>query len=163
VVDRTDDIAQSDDGVTFLVVRVDGGRRLAIPMDAVTRLEEIPLIKLEKVGDREALQYRGGILPIARLGALLTGITQPRELNETLQVVVYTEGGRSIGLVVEEILDIALEGADGSFHVTDIDGPLVVGTTVVQERVMEMLDVQQAILAADPHFYELDEPAGATS
>ncbi len=163
VTDRTDDIDETEDGHSFLVVRVDAGRRLAIPMDAVARLEEIPLVKLEKVGDREALQYRGGILPIARLGALLSGVTQPRELNETLQVVVYTENGRSIGLVVEEILDIATEGLDGDFQLTDIDGPLVVGTTVVQERVMEMLDVRQAILAADPHFYESDEPSGATS
>jgi two-component system chemotaxis sensor kinase CheA len=36
---------------------------------------------------------------------------------------------------------------------TDINGPGVTGTTVVQERVMEMLDVRLAILAADPHFY----------
>ena len=77
-------------------------------------------------------------------------------------MVVYTENGRSVGLVVERILDIATEGLDGDFQLTDIDGPLVVGTTVVQERVMEMLDVRQAILAADPHFYESDEPSGAT-
>jgi two-component system, chemotaxis family, sensor kinase CheA len=147
---RGDDTDQeSEAGRSVLVVRISEGRRLAIPMDQVTRLEELGLDKLEKVGDREALQYRGGILPIARLDAVLTGIPHGRELNETLQVVVYTEKSRSVGLVVEEILDIADEGA----LVTDIDGRGVSGTTVVQERVMEMLDVRHAILAADPHFF----------
>jgi two-component system chemotaxis sensor kinase CheA len=140
---------EAEAGRSLLVVLIGEGRRLAIPMDRVTRLEEIPLVKLEQVGERQALQYRGGILPIARLNSVVTGVPHGRELNETLQVVVYTEEGRSVGLVVEEILDIAAEGS----LVTDIDGPGVTGTTVVQERVMEMLDVRQAILAADPHFY----------
>jgi two-component system chemotaxis sensor kinase CheA len=157
---RGDDQEEEAAGRSLLVVRLGEGRRLAIPMDQVTRLEEIPLAKLEKVGEREALQYRDGILPIARLDAFLTGIPHGRELNETLQVVVYTEGGRSVGLVVEEILDIAVQGDGGVMIETDIDGPGVTGTTVVQERVMEMLDVRQAILAADPHFYAT---AGSTS
>jgi two-component system chemotaxis sensor kinase CheA len=141
----------------LLVVRVGEGRRLVIPMDRVTRLEELPATQLEQVGAREALQYRGGILPIARLDSLLTG--EPHEgAADTLQVVVYTEDGRSVGLVVEEILDIS----DRSALVTDIDGPGVSGTTVVQDRVMEMLDVRQAILAADPHFYQ-PEPAPAAA
>ena len=153
---RGDDHDEVVAGASVLVVQLGEGRRLAIPMDQVTRLEEIPLAKLEKVGDREALQYRDGILPIARLDSVLSGIPHGRELNETLQVVVYTEDGRSVGLVVEEILDISEEGA----LVTDINGPGVTGTTVVQERVMEMLDVRHAILAADPHFYA---PAGSQS
>jgi two-component system chemotaxis sensor kinase CheA len=157
---RGDDHDDEQVGRSVLVVRIDEGRRLAIPMDQVTRLEEIPLAKLEKVGKREALQYRDGILPIARLDAVLTGIPHGRELNETLQVVVYTEAGRSVGLVVEEILDIASQGDGGRAIETDIDGPGVTGTTVVQERVMEMLDVRHAILAADPHFYTT---AGSTS
>ncbi|MDX6228709.1 MAG: two-component system, chemotaxis family, sensor kinase CheA, partial [Frankiales bacterium] len=150
---RGDDTDDAESGRSVLVVVIGEGRRLAIPMDRVTRLEEIPLVKLEKVGKREALQYRDGILPIARLNTVLTGVRQRRELTETLQVVVYTEEGRSVGLVVEEILDIAVQGDGRGAIETDIDGPGVTGTTVVQERVMEMLDVRQAILAADPHFY----------
>jgi two-component system, chemotaxis family, sensor kinase CheA len=152
-----EDEAHADRSV--LVVRVGEGRRLAIPMDQVSRLEEIPLIKLEKVGKREALQYRDGILPIARLDSVLTGVPHGRETHETLQVVVYHENGRSVGLVVEEIIDISLEGT----IVTDIDSHGVTGTTVVQERVMEMLDVRQAILAADPHFYVTGDPTEAQS
>jgi len=153
--DENDDVvvATADQ---LLVVRVGEGRRLVIPMERVTRLEELSSTALEQVGDREALQYRGGILPIARLDSLLTG--RPHEGDaETLQVVVYTEDGRNVGLVVEEILDIS----DRNALVTDIDGPGVTGTTVVQERVMEMLDVRQAILAADPHFYQPDAAPAA--
>ena len=150
-----DDLEEAEPGRSLLVVRIGEGRRLAIPMEAVTRLEEIPLIKLEKVGDREALQYRDSILPIARLDSVLTGVPHGRETEETLQVVVYHEDGRSVGLVVDEIIDIAVQGGAGiAILETDIDSTGVTGTTVVQQRVMEMLDVRHAILAADPHFYE---------
>jgi two-component system chemotaxis sensor kinase CheA len=71
--------------------------------------------------------------------------------DELLRVVVYTERGRSVGLVVDEIVDVT---DDVAGFVTDIDGPGVTGTTVVQEQVMELLDIRAAILAADPHFYD---------
>jgi two-component system chemotaxis sensor kinase CheA len=153
--DETEAVAT---GESVLVVRIGAqgeSRCLAIPMTRVARLEELPVGNLEQVGPREALQYRGGILPIARLDTVLSGRPHGRDENDTLQVVVYTEDGRSVGLVVDEILDID----DAGTLVTDIDGPGVTGTTVVQERVMEMLDVRHAILAADPHFYQ-PEPSG---
>jgi two-component system chemotaxis sensor kinase CheA len=147
--DDRDDVTTVGTADQLLVVSLGEGRRLAIPMERVTRLEELPVGNLEQVGPREALQYRGGILPIARLDSLLAGAAGTAD-GDTLQVVVYSEDGRSVGLVVDEILDIT----DRTALVTDIDGPGVTGTTVVQERVMEMLDVRHAILAADPHFYQ---------
>jgi two-component system, chemotaxis family, sensor kinase CheA len=134
---------------SLLVVRIADDRMLAVPLDQVARLEEAPVAAVERVGDREALQYRDGILPIVRLSELVA--SRPGRGEDVLQVVVYTEGGRSVGLVVEEILDIVEEALD---VVTDIDGPGVTGTAVVRRQVMEMLDVRAAILAADPHFYD---------
>jgi two-component system chemotaxis sensor kinase CheA len=144
-------VADRTDLASLLVVRLDGQRLLAIPLERVTRLEEVPAADVERVGVREALQYRGGILPIVRVSELVTG--RPGRHGDTLQVVVYTEHGRSIGLVVDEIVDIVEESLDG---VTDIDGAGVAGTAVVQRQVMEVLDLKQAVLAADPHFYDAE-------
>jgi two-component system chemotaxis sensor kinase CheA len=141
--------AEDGNAESLLVVRIAGNRLLAVPLDRVTRLEEIPAAATERVGDREALQYRDGILPIVRLSELVAGRTARGE--DVLQVVVHTEGDRSVGLVVDEILDIA---EDSLGTVTDIDGPGVAGTAVVGRQVMELLDVREAILAADPHFYD---------
>ncbi|MDQ1682794.1 MAG: two-component system, chemotaxis family, sensor kinase CheA [Frankiaceae bacterium] len=139
---------------SHLVVRLADERRIAIPLSAVTRLEEIPSASLEQVGPREHLQYDGNVLPIARLSRVVGALDSGESADERLlQVVVYTANGRSIGLVVDAIIDIDDEPAAS---LTDIDGPGVSGTAIVQQRITEILDVQQAILAADPHFF--DEP-----
>ncbi|MDQ1702575.1 MAG: two-component system, chemotaxis family, sensor kinase CheA [Frankiaceae bacterium] len=144
---------------SHLVVRLSDERRLAIPLAAVTRLEEIPAALLERVGTREHLQYDGNVLPIARLSTLVGEPERATGSDDTLlQVVVYTENGRSIGLVVEAIIDIA---DDPATAVTDIDGPGVSGTGIVQQRITEILDARQAILAADPHFFDETVSIGA--
>jgi two-component system chemotaxis sensor kinase CheA len=148
--------ATSTRAASLLVTRLRGGRLLAVPLAGVTRLEEVPATQVEPVGHRQALQYRGGILPIVRLDDLVGAGSVPGQRaggtsDELLRVVVYTERGRSVGLVVDEIVDVT---DDVAGFVTDIDGPGVTGTTVVQEQVMELLDIRAAILAADPHFYD---------
>jgi two-component system, chemotaxis family, sensor kinase CheA len=109
-----------DTRVALLVASVGGDRQVAIPLAEVTRLEELPAGTIERVGDRELVQYRGEILPLVRLGG------SPDD--EMVAVVVCAGGGRSVGLVVDAIVDI-VEGADA------------LGTAVVRDRITEVLDV----------------------
>ncbi|MET7427350.1 chemotaxis protein CheA, partial [Dactylosporangium sp. NPDC005555] len=48
-----------------------GDRRVAIPLDMVTRLEEFPVERIERTGSREVVQYRDQILPVLRLSHML--------------------------------------------------------------------------------------------
>jgi two-component system chemotaxis sensor kinase CheA len=95
------------------------------------------------------VQYRGQILPLVRLSHLLGSYPEAEE-GDTVSVVVYSEGGRSVALVVDRIVDIA-ENASTARRDVEEDG--LVGTAVIQQRVTELLDVRRAILAADPNFY----------
>ncbi|MET8151179.1 chemotaxis protein CheW [Actinoplanes sp. NPDC049668] len=132
-----------------LLVTAVGERRVAIPLDAVTRLEEFPRSRIEHAGSREVVQYRGQILPLVRLSHLLGAYSEMEE-GETVSVVVYSEGQRSVALVVDRIVDIA-ENSTTARREAEEDG--LVGTAVIQQRVTELLDVRRAILAADPNFY----------
>jgi two-component system chemotaxis sensor kinase CheA len=122
-------------------------RRVAIPLDMVTRLEEFPLDRVERVGNREVVQYRNQILPVTRLANLLGAYSEV--VGESVPVVVYTEGERSVGLAVDRILDIVEDVVETRSDLTD-DG--LTGSAVIQQKVTELLDVRRAILAADPHF-----------
>jgi two-component system chemotaxis sensor kinase CheA len=138
-----------------LLVTAVGERRVAIPLDTVTRLEEFPRDRIEQAGSREVVQYRGQILPLVRLSHLLGAYTEELE-GDTVSVVVYSEGGRSVALVVDRIVDIA-ENSTTARRDAEEDG--LVGTAVIQQRVTELLDVRRAILAADPNFYQdSDDP-----
>jgi two-component system chemotaxis sensor kinase CheA len=132
-----------------LLVTAVGERRVAIPLDTVTRLEEFPKDRIERSGSREVVQYRGQILPLVRLANLL-GVYADETESENISVVVYSEGDRSVALVVDRIVDIA-EDAVTARRDEDEDG--LVGTAVIQQRVTELLDVRRAILVADPNFY----------
>jgi two-component system chemotaxis sensor kinase CheA len=132
-----------------LLVTAVGERRVAIPLDTVTRLEEFPRDRIEQAGSREVVQYRGQILPLLRLSHLLGAYSEEAE-GDTVSVVVYSEGGRSVALVVDRIVDIA-ENSTTARRDAEEDG--LVGTAVIQQRVTELLDVRRAILAADPNFY----------
>jgi two-component system chemotaxis sensor kinase CheA len=133
-----------------LLITAVGERRVAIPLDTVTRLEEFPRERIEHAGSREVVQYRGQILPLVRLSHLLGAYAEVDE-GETVSVVVYSEGGRSVALVVDRIVDIAENSAATARRDVEEDG--LVGTAVIQQRVTELLDVRRAILAADPNFY----------
>ena len=132
-----------------LLVTAVGERRVAIPLDTVTRLEEFPRDRIEHAGSREVVQYRGQILPLVRLSHLLGAYSEEPE-GDTVSVVVYSEGGRSVALVVDRIVDIAENSATAR---RDAEEDGLVGTAVIQQRVTELLDVRRAILAADPNFY----------
>jgi two-component system chemotaxis sensor kinase CheA len=129
-----------------------GDRRVAIPLSAVTRLERIRTDRIEQVGTREVLQYRGALVPLVRLDRVLGAVGGPT--GDELDVVVYTRGGRSIAMAVSEILDIVED--DARLH-SDIDDHGLVGSTVLDQRVTELLDVRSAVRAADAGFFD-DDP-----
>jgi two-component system chemotaxis sensor kinase CheA len=133
----------------LLVARIGEGRLVAMPLAGVARLEHVRSEEVETVGDREVVQYRGSILPLARVDSLV-GAT-PEDRDELL-LVVYERGARSAALVVEDIVDIVEDHAEHS----DIDAAGLVGSTVVHGRVTELLDLRAALLAAD-HDFESDE------
>lgn len=145
------DDAALDDELTTLLVVAAGGSRLAVPLSSVSRLEEVPAQDIERAGGREVVQYRGSLLPLVHLSrALGNGSYNPSESgdgNRLLPVVVHGTGADAVGLVVEEILDIAEE----HLALSDVGrSPGVLGSAVVQGRVTDLLDVDAVTAAVRP-------------
>ncbi len=132
---------------TVLLFQHGENGRVAIDLGLVARLEEFPGNAIEKAGDQEVVQYRGEIMPLLRVSQILgeraTPSTGPDQ--ESLHVVVYTSNGRSVGLVVDRILDIVEEGFAMQ---TQTGRQGVLGSAVIQKRVTDILDVPGLIAAA---------------
>jgi two-component system, chemotaxis family, sensor kinase CheA len=140
------DKAKSDatDNEIMLVFQV-GGSRMAVPLDQVDRLEEVESNMVENTGQQDVIQYRGQILPLIRPEEhLAERRTSKRDTDEdgatTLQVVVYSCQGKSFGLVVDQIIDIASEKVEVHREATR-EG--VLSVKVVQEKITEMLDIER--------------------
>ncbi|MBK7859249.1 MAG: chemotaxis protein CheW [Archangiaceae bacterium] len=122
-----------------------GGETLALPLSSIARLEELPRARLERAGDRSVAQYRGGILPLIQLGE-----SAPTDTGN-LQVIVYSSGERSVGFVVEQVLDIVEE----TVRVERVSArPGVLGAAVVQGRVTDFLDVGAVARLKAPWLFE---------
>lgn len=134
----------------LLVFQVGHDTRMATPLSMVARLEEIAVDAVERAAGRDVVQYRGEILPLIALGAEIMG--EARKSHEKpLQVIVYTERGRSVGFVVEQILDVVEESV-----VVKNRGARegILGSLVVQGKVTDLLDVHGVIRRVDPTFFD---------
>ncbi len=133
--------AADEDRQTVLLFGL-GERRLALLLEMVARLEEFDAARIEDAGTGKVVQYRGEILPLVFLAAEL-GLTSAE--RSSLQVVVYTEGGRSVGLVVDEIYDIVEQHLDVA-TLSEQHGLL--GSSVIQGRVTDVVDVAAVLRRA---------------
>ncbi len=142
-------LERHDERQTLLLFAVGEQGRVAIPLKLVARLEEFACSEIETAAGVDVVQYRGQIMPLLHLARVMGGV-RPCPAADPIQVVVYTHEGRSIGLVVDRILDIVDEavtvtregGSDG-----------VLGSAVVQGKVTDLLDVRGVVHTADPHFF----------
>jgi two-component system chemotaxis sensor kinase CheA len=130
----------NDDVRTLLLFRVGEQDRMAIPLDLVARLEEFPANIIERSGRQEVVQYRGEILPLVSVADYFQ--TPAPSSDRPRQVIVYAADGRSVGLVVSQILDIVSEPVVLS-HANVRAG--VLGSAVVQRAVTDLIDVQAVI------------------
>ena len=140
----------ADPRQTLLLFEAGQGSRMAIPLSLVARLEEFPKSQVERSGDQEVVRYRGQILPLIRVSNHIRAVTAVSMESDPMQVVVYSEQGRSVGLVVGRINDIVQENITVKRHA---HGNGIFGSVVIQEKVTDLLDVQSIIRAADPSFY----------
>ncbi len=136
---------QGRDVQTLLILEV-GSRRLALPISMVARLEEIAPTQLEFADHREVVQYRGQILPLVRLGEVL-GLDTSADPDRPLQVVVYSQQGQSVGLVVDRIADIIESSSEFQRSATS---KFLMGSKVIQGRVTDLLNLPAIIGQYEP-------------
>lgn len=123
---------QSDQTTSLLVFRAGSSQPKAVPLALVTRLEELSTDKIELSNGRYMVQYREQLMPLVQVEGVeirTTGV-QP--------ILVFSDDGRSMGLVVDEIIDIVeerlnIEVASGR------DG--VLGSAVIKGQATEVIDV----------------------
>jgi two-component system chemotaxis sensor kinase CheA len=143
--DTTEIRSADDDRRALLVLEVAGGRRAALPLAAVARLEEFGRERVERSGNAEVVQYRGGLLPLVRLAPAI-GLPDTSD-SDLLSVVVHELGDRAVGIVIDRVLDV-VETAVTSSPVGNRPG--VTGTAVVQDRVTDLVDLDSVVAWAVP-------------
>ncbi|EMI40708.1 chemotaxis protein CheW [Rhodopirellula sp. SWK7] len=143
---------------SLLVLGIGQKRQVAMHMSQVARLEQVPDHMIEEANGQSVIQYRGKILPLIDMASVL-GVSRSRTIASgddvdastdlaselTNQVVVYSEDGRSFGLVVDRIIDIVEADID---LVESTSGNGLLGSAIIQDRVIDLLDLPTVIQSA---------------
>ncbi len=117
---------------SLLVFRAGSSQPKAVPLGLVTRLEEIATDKIELSNGRCMVQYREQLMPLVQM----KGVTV--QASGSQPILVFADDGRSMGLVVDEIIDIVEE----RLHIEvagQQDG--ILGSAVIKGQATEVIDV----------------------
>jgi two-component system, chemotaxis family, sensor kinase CheA len=121
------------DAVSLLIFRAGSERLKAVPLARVSRIEEIDCRAIEVANGEYIVKYHSELMPL--LGFDL----QPRTENEGPRpVLVFTEQDRSIGLLIDEIVDVAEEKLDVKIVG---DRPGILGYALLNGVIAEIIDV----------------------
>src|SRR5690606_33879589 len=118
--------------VSLLVFRAGSGEPKAVPISLVTRIEEIDARQIETSNGRHLVQYRGGLMPLLPVNA---GVQVRSEGTQPL--LVFIDKSHSMGLIVDEIVDIVENRLDiqvGS------QTPGTIGSAIIEGRATEIID-----------------------
>jgi two-component system chemotaxis sensor kinase CheA len=140
-----------EDTVSLLVFRAGSQQPKAVPLSLVTRLEEIDCRKIEISDGRHLVQYRDQLMPLLRIDAetsLKKEGAQP--------ILVFSDQGRSMGLVADEIIDIVEERLD--IEVSS-DRPGVLGYAVIKGATTEIIDVGHFLPQAFEDWFRRRDPS----
>lgn len=140
----------------LLLFRAGSFERLAVPLSLVARLEEFQPSMIERASGRLVVQYRERILPLVSLAGLLDSGYHVADSapDATLQVIVFKDGDRSIGVIVDQIVDI-VEEAVSVRQPSSKKGLL--GSAVVGARVVDFLDLHSVLTKSGEDWFG---PAG---
>jgi two-component system chemotaxis sensor kinase CheA len=136
--------AGSGDQTSLLVLEVSNQRQAALPLKALSRLEEFPFERVERSGSREVVQYRDGILPLVRLAPAI-GLPDTAGEQERLSVVVHEQDGSLVGIVIDRVVDVV----DTAVTLSDVGRRSgVLGSAVVRGQVTDLVDLDAVIAAS---------------
>ena len=128
----------------LLLFRTSRGRRTAVALSSVDRLEEFKIAQFELAGQKLVVQYRGQLLPIVNLSDKFDAVQAGSE-DALLKVLVCSHEGERMGIVVDQILDVAQEAV--SIQERWKDGQSQ-GSAVIQKQVTDFLDLKAMMASA---------------
>lgn len=137
------------DHLSLLLFKAGDDAPKGVPLGLITRIEEFEVEKIEDVNDSLLIQYRDDLIPLMK-------IAEEQKLNtEGLQqALVFNDGGNSMGLLIDEIIDIIDDHLDIKL-MGEKEG--IVGTAIINNATTEIVNTAHYLQKAFPNWFERKE------
>lgn len=145
-------VATDEDRTSLLVFRAGGNELKAVPLALIARLEEIDMTTAERSHGQVMVQYRDHLMPLIPFAHTHQWKDEGRQ-----PILVFTDRERSMGLVVDEIVDIVEDTLKIELSANQ-DG--LIGSAVVDGRATDIIDAGYFLTKAfSDWFGSADHPA----
>jgi two-component system chemotaxis sensor kinase CheA len=121
------------DAPSWLLATGTGGRRLAVTMSSVWRLERVHRDRLQRGSQTDVIDYGNALLPLVRLADELDA--------EQVDVIICDSAAGRVGLVVESIEDVV----PGELVPSAVPGRPDMARLELDGRLTELLDVEALV------------------
>ena len=111
-----------------------------VPLSLISRIETATRETVQVSDGMHVMQHRGFLMPLIAMGAM-AGMERERP------VLVLGIGGESVGLIVDEIIDIVEDFLDIEIASAT---PGTIGTAHIQDTVVEIIDISHFVKLARP-------------
>ncbi len=110
-----------------------GGVPRAVPLQLVSRLEDVDLSKIEYSNGKMLIQYRNSLMPLIKF-------EESMELKSkgNQPTLVFTDGRRSMGLMVTNIIDILEDYINVQIN---SDNETCLGSAIIQGKATDVINV----------------------
>lgn len=123
---------------SLLLFKNGSSELFAMPSELITRIEKVQISEIERIGDKEFIQYRGGSLRIVRLENYLP-IAPPQTEKDYVHVIVPKLVQIPVGILATELVDVLETQIE-----LDRGGVLsagLFGSTIIQNNITLMIDL----------------------
>ena len=146
-VSQAQDGFSSNDKTSLLLFRAGDAAPKAVPLSLVARLENIDLSLVEQSAGQHVVQYREKLMPILPFNNAMSF-----EYDGLKPVLVFTsEDNKSIGVIVDEIIDITEERID-----VQIEGKTsgLLGSAIINSKATDVVDVAHFLQSVDQSWFK---------
>jgi len=144
-----EDAEDVQDRELLLMFRAHTQNRKALPISLITRLEEISLAEADQSEGQWHIKYDEELIPLVWFG-------DPPDPGSSARkpLLVMSDQGRSMGLLVDEIVDIVEDSVEVQIP---SEQPGILGSAIIGGSAAEVVDVSYFLGLASAHWFE---PAG---
>ena len=138
-----------DQTAMLLVHLAEGDGLVAVPLGLVARIESIPRHAIQQGHTHAVTRYRGGLMPLVAPSGRYPDA-------DTLPVLVFSDRGRSVGLIVAEIVDVV---EDQLTIELASQRPGLLGTALISGQITDVLDTAHWLTQGREDWFTPNQPS----
>lgn len=135
----------------LLLFQCSGPETFGLHLSMITRVNEIDSQQIERVGNKEYYNFQGNIVQLVRLEDHLP-IASAENMGLKMYVII-PKGKQSLGILVRKIKDSVK--VDVKITDEDVQGKGLLGSTIINDRIVLLLDLYELFEIILPEEYSL--------